>query len=56
MPGGNFQTMASIAAWEAEFRKPVVTTSQACIWAVARQLGAERIEGHGRLLDQMPAD
>jgi maleate cis-trans isomerase len=27
VPGGNFPTMASIAAWEAEFKKPVVTTN-----------------------------
>jgi len=56
VPGGNFQTMASIAAWEHEFNKPVVTTNQASVWAMARQLGGERIPGFGRLLEQMPAD
>jgi maleate cis-trans isomerase len=55
VPGGNFSTMASIAFWEREFNKPVVTTNQASVWAVARQLGGERIPGWGSLLDQMPA-
>jgi len=55
VPGGNFTTVASIAAWEREFNKPVVTTNQASVWAVARQLGGERIPGWGGLLDQMPA-
>jgi maleate isomerase len=55
VPGGNFPTMASIAAWEREFNKPVVTTNQASVWAMARALGGERIPGCGRLLDEMPA-
>jgi maleate cis-trans isomerase len=54
VPGGNFATMASIAAWEAEFGKPVVTSSQALLWAVARQLGGEPLAECGRLLDQLP--
>jgi len=33
-----------------------VTTNQASVWAMARQLGGERIPGFGRLLEQMPAD
>jgi maleate isomerase len=55
VPGGNFATMASIAAWEREFDKPVVTTNQAVVWAVGRQLGGERIAGFGRLLEEIPA-
>ena len=55
VPGANFPTMASIAAWEREFRKPVVSSTQAAVWAMARQLGGERIPGFGRLLEQMPA-
>jgi maleate cis-trans isomerase len=55
VPGANFPAMASIAAWEREFNKPVVTSTQASVWAMARQLGGERIPGFGRLLDQMPA-
>lgn len=55
VPGGNFATMASIDAWERELGKPVVTTNQACVWAVARELGGERISGAGRLLDRLPA-
>jgi maleate cis-trans isomerase len=56
VPGGNFATLGSIAAWERALGKPVVTTNQACIWAVARQLGGERIAGCGRLLEELPAD
>jgi maleate cis-trans isomerase len=56
VPGANFPTFASIAAWEREFGKPVVTSTQASIWAMARQLGGARITGFGRLLDLMPAD
>jgi maleate cis-trans isomerase len=44
----------SIAGWEREFRKPVVTSTQASVWAMARQLGGERIPGFGRLLEEMP--
>ena len=51
MPGGNFPTMASIAGWEREFGKPVVTTNQAALWAVRQRLGStDRIPGLGRLL------
>jgi maleate isomerase len=51
VPGGNFPTMASIAGWEAEFGKPVVTTNQAALWAVGQRLGAPvHIAGLGRLL------
>lgn len=56
VPGANFPTMASIAAWEREFNKPVVSSTQAALWAMARQLGGERITGFGRLLEQMPPD
>ena len=55
VPGANFPTMAAIAAWEREFAKPVVTSTQAAVWAMARQLGGERIPGGGRLLELMPA-
>jgi maleate cis-trans isomerase len=54
VPGANFPTMMAIAAWEREFKKPVVTSTQASVWAMARQLGGERISGYGRLLEQMP--
>jgi maleate isomerase len=56
VPGGNFPTMASIAGWEREFKKPVITTNQAALWAVMRRLGGgSGIPGLGRLLEQMPA-
>ena len=43
-------------SWEAEFKRPVVTTNQALIWAMLRHFGAkEGIEGLGRLLDEVPA-
>ena len=54
VPGANFATLASVAAWEAELRKPVVTSSQAALWAVARELGGEPIAGLGRLLAELP--
>ena len=51
VPGGNFPTMASIAGWEREFNKPVVTTNQAALWAVGQRLGSPlHIAGLGRLL------
>ena len=57
VPGGNFPTMPSIAAWEREFKKPVVTTNQASAWAMLRALGpAERLPAFGRLLGELPTD
>jgi maleate isomerase len=51
VPGGNFPTMASIAAWEGEFGKPVVTTNQAGLWGMLTRLGSsDRMPGLGRLL------
>jgi maleate isomerase len=51
VPGGNFPTMASIPAWEAEFKKPVVTTNQAALWATLQRLGSsDRMPALGRLL------
>jgi len=56
VPGGNFPTMNSIAAWEGKFGKPVVTTNQASFWAMLRAFNAgERISGFGRLLEEVPA-
>ena len=57
VPGGNFPTMPSIAAWEREFKKPVVTTNQASMWAMLRAFNStDRLPGLGRLLAEMPAD
>ena len=55
VPGGNFPTMTAIAAWEREFKKPVVTTNQAALWAmlVAMKTG-DKIPGYGRLLAEAP--
>jgi maleate cis-trans isomerase len=56
VPGGNFPTMASIAAWEREFGKPVVTTNQASFWAMLIVLNTgDKVPGYGRLLEQAPA-
>jgi maleate cis-trans isomerase len=55
VPGANFGTLGSIAAWEREFGKPVVSSTQAAVWAVACELGGERMAGFGRLLDELPA-
>ena len=57
VPGGNFPTMPSIAAWEREFGKPVVTTNQASLWAMLRTFhSADRLPAFGRLLAELPAD
>src|SRR6202040_2874406 len=51
VPGGNFPKMASMAGWEREFNKPVVTTTQAALWAVLLDLDSDvRLAGLGRLL------
>jgi maleate cis-trans isomerase len=56
VPGGNFPTLASIAGWEREFGKPVVTTNQASFWAMLQMLKTgDRIPGFGRLLEEAPA-
>jgi maleate isomerase len=55
VPGGNFPTMTSIAAWEQEFGKPVVTTNQASFWAMLRAFDSrERLPAFGRLLAEVP--
>jgi len=56
VPGGNFPTMSSIAAWEQEFNKPVVTTNQASFWAMLRAFDTgDRLPTFGRLLGEVPA-
>jgi maleate cis-trans isomerase len=56
VPGGNFPTMTSIAAWEQEFGRPVVTTNQASLWAMLRMFNTgDRIPTFGRLLAEVPA-
>ena len=56
VPGGNFPTMASIAAWEQELNKPVVTTNQASFWAMLRHFDTgDRLPTFGRLLAEVPA-
>ena len=55
VPGGNFPTMASIAAWEQELDKPVVTTNQASFWAMLRAFNTgDRLPTFGRLLAEVP--
>jgi maleate cis-trans isomerase len=49
--------MASVATWERELGRPVVTTNQASFWAMLRAFGAsERLPAYGRLLAELPAD
>jgi arylmalonate decarboxylase len=56
VPGGNFPTMTSIAGWEQEFGKPVVTTNQASFWAMLRAFNSgDRLPTFGRLLAEVPA-
>jgi maleate cis-trans isomerase len=51
VPGGNFPTMAHVAAWEQAFGKPVITTNQAALWAMLRVMGiGDPLPGLGRLL------
>lgn len=55
VPGGNFPTMDSIASWEQRFGKPVITTNQAALWAILKQMKiATPLAGRGRLLEQLP--
>ena len=55
VPGGNFPTMPHVAEWERQFRKPVITTNQAALWAMMRVMNiTEPLSGLGRLLEQMP--
>jgi maleate cis-trans isomerase len=57
VPGGNFPTMSSLAAWEREFKKPVVTTNQASFWAMLRAFkSSDRLPAFGRLLAELPAN
>lgn len=57
VPGGNFPTLPSIAAWERELGKPVVTTNQASIWAMLRAFDSpDRLPAFGRLLAEVPAE
>jgi maleate cis-trans isomerase len=57
VPGGNFPTLASVAAWERELGRPVVTTNQASFWAMLRAFdSADRLPALGRLLGELPAD
>ncbi len=55
VPGGNFPTMTSVAAWETELGRPVVTTNNASMWAMLRAFEAsEGVPGFGRLLAEIP--
>jgi maleate isomerase len=56
VPGANFATIASIPAWERDFGKPVVSSTSAAVWAMARALQGDPIEGFGRLLEEMPGE
>ncbi len=49
MPGGNLQAMGLLPEIEAALGKPVVTTNQACMWAIAGRLGLAVGPGFGRL-------
>jgi maleate cis-trans isomerase len=55
VPGGNFPTMPSIAEWEKQFHKPVITTYQAALWAMMGVMNIkDPLAGLGHLLEQMP--
>lgn len=54
----NWQTMDAIERIERDTGKPVISTTQASIWAALRAIGSvESIPGYGRLLRELaPAD
>jgi maleate isomerase len=50
----NWQTMDAIERIERETGKPVISTTQATIWAALRAIGySEPIQGYGRLLREL---
>jgi maleate cis-trans isomerase len=50
----NWQTMDAIERIERDTGKPVVSTTQATIWAALRAIGhTEPISGYGRLLREL---
>ncbi|HJV82373.1 maleate cis-trans isomerase family protein [Noviherbaspirillum sp.] len=50
----NWKSMEVIDALEQELGKPVISTTQACIWAALRIIGrTEGIPGYGRLLREL---
>ena len=50
----NWQTMDAIERIERETGKPVISTTQASIWAALRAVGhSEAVEGYGRLLREL---
>ena len=51
LPGGNMPCLSVAEELEGELGKPIVTTNQAGMWALLRQLGGfDRLTGLGRLL------
>jgi len=53
----NWQTMDAIERIEREAGKPVISTTQASIWAALRAIGhAEPVPGYGRLLRELAQD
>jgi maleate isomerase len=52
----NWQTMDAIERIERETGKPVITTTQASVWAALRLVGhTESVSGYGRLLRELGA-
>jgi maleate cis-trans isomerase len=53
----NWQTMDALERIERDVGKPVISTTQASIWAALRIIGYEQpIEGYGRLLRELAPD
>lgn len=53
LPGGAFQTMRHITAWEERLGKPVISTNQAALWAMLRIMKVkDPLPGLGLLLTQ----
>jgi maleate isomerase len=53
----NWQTMDALERIEREVGKPVISTTQASIWAALRAIGhTQPVNGYGRLLRELAAD
>ncbi|MBI3041418.1 MAG: aspartate/glutamate racemase family protein [Betaproteobacteria bacterium] len=51
----NWKTMDAIDRIERDTGKPVVSTTQASVWAALRMIGAPGVTGYGRLLREVAA-
>src|ERR1700730_5152147 len=56
VPAGNLPNMSFVTRWERAVGKPVISTTQAALWAMLQIMRVdEKLPGLGRLLEEMPA-